>query len=474
MRIRTVLAGVALLAVSLVAGPATAQEPPAPAPAPALGTPVFSMRRAPALLARVVADTHLTADLDRILSDPVYGAAANRTCLVVSDPGGGRTHYARHDSMPLIPASTLKLLTGAAALTRFGPDRRFTTEVRAGAPPGADGTVGDLYLVGGGDPLLSTADFASDGGYMGQSRRSTSIETLADQVAAAGVRRVGRLLGDESRYDGERLVPSWNPRYIVNFDISPISALVVNKAFASTEPPAVAVSPPAHAATVLAGLLRARGVAVGETGAGKAPGGAAIVTSIESAPLREVVAEILQNSDNLAAEMLVKEMGAGPGTPGTTAAGLAAIAEELRQLAAVSPEEMTMVDGSGLDRGDRLTCGLLQRVVAQAGDAGALTDGLPVAGRNGTLFRRFLGTPAAGRVRAKTGSLEGVAALSGYITGQDGRNVAFSLLANELPSMSAGAGLQDRVMNALARYPQGPTPDELAPKPPPLPPPPAG
>jgi D-alanyl-D-alanine carboxypeptidase/D-alanyl-D-alanine-endopeptidase (penicillin-binding protein 4) len=445
---------------------AVAREPapgPTPATVPALVTPVFSMRRVPAVLSRVVADTHLGTDLDRILNDPVYGPARDRSCLVVSDPGGGAVHYAHQASLGLIPASTLKLLTTSAALAQLGPDAKFTTEVRAGAAP-ADGAVGDLYLVGGGDPLLSTAEFASDGGYLGQPRRSTSIETLADKVAAAGVRRVGRILGDESRYDTERLVPSWNPRYIANFDISPLSALVVNKAFTSSNPPAVAVSPAAHAATVLAAQLRARGVTVGDTATGKAPAGAPLVTSIDSAPLSEVVAEILQNSDNMAAEMLVKEMGARPGIPGSTSAGLAAVAERLRQMPGLTQEDMATVDGSGLDRSDRLSCSALQRVVAQAGDSSPLAQGLPQAGRNGTLFRRFLGTPAAGRVRAKTGSLEGVAGLSGFATGQGGRNVAFSLLANDLPTASAGVGMQDRVVNVLAGYPRAPAPDEVAPK----------
>ncbi|HEX2047187.1 MAG TPA: D-alanyl-D-alanine carboxypeptidase/D-alanyl-D-alanine-endopeptidase [Acidimicrobiales bacterium] len=461
MNVRAVAVALALLCSPPVA--VQAQEAPPTPPSPALATPVFSVRRVPDLLSREVADTHLAADLDRIFGDPVYAGGRERSCLVVGDPGGGRVHYARNDSLSLIPASTMKVMTSAAALAQLGPQTRFTTEVRAGGAP-SDGAVGDLYLVGGGDPLLSTADFAADGGYMGQPRRSTSIETLADKVVAAGVRRVGRLLGDESRYDSERLVPSWNPRYIVNFDISPISALVVDKAFSSTTPPAVAVSPPAHAASVLAGLLRARGVTVGDTGTGKAPGGAPLVTSIQSEPLTEIVAEVLQNSDNLAAEMLVKEMGTRPGSPGSTTAGLAAMAERLRQLAGVTGEDMTAVDGSGLDRTDRLTCSVLQRVVAQAGDAGPLTRGLPEAGRNGTLFRRFLGTPAAGRIRAKTGSLEGVVALSGYATGQGGRSIAFSLLANELPSNSAGAGLQDRVANVLAGYPRAPSPDELGPK----------
>lgn len=459
MRARALILAVGLL-VPVEA--AAAQEAPAPSTVP-LATPLFSLRRVPDLLSRHVAETHLRGDLDRIMTDPVYGAARERSCLVVGDPGGGPVHYSRQPTLGLIPASTLKLLTTAAALDQFGPDKRFTTDVRAGAPPAADGTVNDLYMVGGGDPLLSTAEFASDGGYMGQARRSTSIEALADRVVAAGVRRVGRIVGDESRYDSERLVPSWNPRYIANFDISPLSALVVNKAFTQTAPPAVATSPPAHAASVLAAQLRARGVTVGDTIAGRAPAGTTRVASIESGPLKDIVAEVLENSDNLAAELLVKEMGTKPGVAGTTAGGLAAIDERLGRLAGVSPEEVDAVDGSGLDRSDKVSCAVLQRVVA-TGPPG-LSEGLPIAGRNGTLFRRFLNTPAAGKVRAKTGSLEGVAGLSGVATGAGGRTVAFSLIANELPSTSAGAGLQDRVVNVLAAFPRAPTAAELGPKP---------
>jgi D-alanyl-D-alanine carboxypeptidase/D-alanyl-D-alanine-endopeptidase (penicillin-binding protein 4) len=460
VRARVLLVAIALLVPVHAAG---AQEPPAPATA-SLATPLFSMRRVPALLSRFSAETHLRGDLDRIMTDPVYGAARDRSCLVVGDPGGGPVHYSRQPTLGLIPASTLKLLTTAAGLAQLGPGYRFTTDVRAGAPPAADGGVGDLYLIGGGDPLLSTAEFASDGGYQGQARRSTSIEALADKVVAAGVRRVGRLLGDESRYDSERLVPSWNPRYIANFDISPLSALVVNKAFTQTSPPAVAVSPPAHAASVLAGLLRARGVTVGDTGAARAPATTTRVASIESAPLSEVVAETLENSDNMAAEMLVKELATKPGVPGTTNAGLAVIEDRLRQMAGVAPEEVDAVDGSGLDRSDKASCSVLQRVIATGPQQ--LGEALPIAGRNGTLFRRFIGTPAAGRVRAKTGTLEGVAGLSGLATGQNGRNVAFSLIANDLPSAAAGAGLQDRVVNVLATFPRAPAAEELGPKPP--------
>lgn len=469
MKSRVVL----LIAAVLTAGaaPAVAAQPRAarsgaapPRPAVVLSTPVFSLRRAPAVLSRVVADTRLGTELDRVMTDPALGGARDRSCLVVGGEGAGAVRYARQGALALIPASTMKLLTAEAALDLLGPDFTFKTEIRAGAPP-ADGAVGDLFMVGGGDPLLSTADFAVDAGYLRQPRRSTPMEALADRVAATGLRRVGRILGDESRYDTRRLVPSWDPNYIVDFEITPLSALVVNKAFTRKEPPAVAASPPAHAASVLADLLRARGVTVGATGEGTAPAGAPNLTSIESAPLRDVVAEVLQNSDNLGAEMLVKELSARPGTPGSTTAGLTVIAAQIGRTLGVPAGELATVDGSGLDRSDRLSCSVLERLMARAGDSGPLTESLPVAGRNGTLFRRFVGTSAAGKVRAKTGSLEGVAGLAGFATARDGRPLSFALLANALPSASAGSALQDKVATVLAGYPQAPAADELGPRP---------
>lgn len=464
MRIRALT----VLAFCLVAlgGPAVAPAPAQPAPAPAgpveLETPVFSLRRVPAYVSRVVADRRLTADLERALDDPVLGGARERTCLAVSAPDG-RPVFARRPDLALIPASTLKVLTGVVALARIGPDARLTTEVRGSGPP-RDGVVADLWLVGGGDPLLATADFAVDAGYAGQPRLASSMEALADLVVNAGVRRVeGRILGDESRYDTQRLVPSWNPGYIAGFEVSPLSALVVNKnLLVGTR--AFGPPPPAHAASVLATLLRARGVAVGATGEGKAPADAVRITALDSPPLAEVVGEVLQHSDNLGAEMLVKELGFRFGGSGSTAAGLAVVRDHLSAMG-VSLDGLTAVDGSGLDRSDRLSCDILQRVLSTVGEGSPLSRVLPVAGGEGTLYRRFLNTPAAGKVRAKTGSLQGVAALSGWATAASGRWLPFSLLSNDLPTAQVGAALQDKVVNALARYPQAPPPEELGPRP---------
>ncbi|HEX2272519.1 MAG TPA: D-alanyl-D-alanine carboxypeptidase/D-alanyl-D-alanine-endopeptidase, partial [Acidimicrobiales bacterium] len=418
-------------------------------------------------VATAVADRRLAWALDRILDDPGLGAARDRTCVSVRNPAG-RPAYARNPAMPLIPASTTKVLTAAAALARLGPEFRFTTEVRAPAPP-ADGTVmGDLWFVGAGDPLLATGDFAAVAGYHRTPRLASPLEVLADRITAAGVRRVaGRVVGDESRYDGQRYLPTWSPGYITQGAIGPQSALTVNGGFTQWEPREVAAPAPAtHAAAVLTSLLRARGVMVGgEAGEGKAPAGTTVVASIESPPLSEVIAVLLQESDNLTAELLVKELGARFGGAGTTAAGLEVVRSTLASLG-LGTDGLAWADGSGLDRSSRLSCDALQTVLARDGEQGVVSRGLPLAGRNGTLARRFTAGPAAGRVRAKTGSLQGVTGLAGWATTNDGRAVQFALLANDLPGDGAGFGLQDRVANVLGSYPQAPPPGELAPRPP--------
>lgn len=439
--------------------PAGGATPARPVPA----TPVLSLRRAPGFVVGTVADRRLAAALGAVVG--ATGGPAGHSCLVVRDPDG-RTAFTRNPTLPLIPASTMKLETATAALARLGGDSRFTTETRAAAPV-ADGTVaGDLWLVGAGDPLLATADFAAVAGYHEQPRLATPMEALADRVVAAGVRRIsGRVAGDESRYDASRYLPSWSPTYATDPEIGPQSALTVNGGFAQFRPRAVpAPAPATNAAAILTGLLRARGVTVdAEAGEGRAPAPATSVAAVDSPPLRDVVGVMLQESDNLAAELLVKELGARFGGAGTTAAGLAVVRSTLASMG-LSGDGVASVDGSGLDRSDRLTCDVLQATLSRSGQGGELGRALPVAGHNGTLARRFAGSPAAGRVSAKTGSLQGVTGLSGWTVGTDGRALQFSLLVNELPSESAGTDLQDRVVDALARWPQAPAVADIGPR----------
>lgn len=425
-------------------------------------TPVLSVRRVPELLTRTIADKRLRTELDAVLGDPQLGAAREQSCLIVSS--ANRTVYAARPDLPLIPASTMKVLTATAALETFGADATFTTEVRTLRPPAGGVVDGDLFVVGGGDPLLSTGDYLAI--FRNQPQVATSFEALADAIAAAGVREVrGRIVGDHQRYDDQRLFPTWRPEYVAEGDVGPVDGLVVNDGFLQYRFPLdreiIAPDPAAHAAGVLAFLLQSRGVAVlGGAGSGPAPAEARALASVTSPPMRAVVAEMLTESDNNTAEMLVKELGFRELGQGSWERGIEARSNALAE-AGLPVQGFAGVDGSGLDRRNRLTCALLQGALAEGGDA--LSAGFAVAGRTGTLATRFVNTPVAGRLRGKTGSLTGVVALTGYVEGKE--RVAFSLVLNALPRDRFGFGVQERVAAILLGYPSGPSPDAVAPLP---------
>ena len=434
------------------------------APAGAPAAPVLSLRRVPAFLAGLAAGHRLQDEIDRVLADARLDTTGGRACVVVH-AAGGRALYARQPDLALAPASTVKLLTAVTALRRIGPDTRLTTDVRAAQPPVAGVVGGDLWLVGGGDPLLATADFAAHAGLSGAPRPGSRLEDLASAIVAAGVREVrGRLLGDDHRYDALRYVPTWKPAYVEQGQSGPLSALMVNGGFARVRPtPVPAGAPAADAAARLALLLAQRGVKVGGVGEGVAPVGAVAVTSLASLPMRQIVTEMLHDSDNTTAELLTKELGFRFGGGGSTAAGVAVLGAMARTLGAGVADGLVLADGSGLDRSDRATCGALTALLdTQAGPDG-LGALLPVAARTGTLVTRFAGTPAAGRVAAKTGSLEGVVALSGYATDARGEPLAFTVLVNDLPDDAARL-LVDSVGVMLVGYPQGPSAEELGPR----------
>jgi D-alanyl-D-alanine carboxypeptidase/D-alanyl-D-alanine-endopeptidase (penicillin-binding protein 4) len=452
-RLPTLLAGIAVAGAALAGWPATGAPARADASTAAgSGTPVLSPRRVPALLARTVGEERLTAALDAALGDPALGAARDQSCLVVES--GGATLYTRRADAALLPASNLKLLTAAAALSELGPDTTLSTEVRVSG--------GDLWLVGGGDPLLSTGD------YIASMRRPlarwTPLEELAKRVKDAGITVVsGSVRGDETRYDTQRIVPTWKAGYLTDNEIGPMSALTVNDGFSAFTPKKIRAAQPAtHAAEVFTTLLRNQGVTVvGVPGEGKAPAGARRVAAVPSLPVRDLVGEMLRESDNLTAELLLKEVAHHAGQQGSTAAGVAVARDELASIG-VPVGGVTWVDGSGLDRGNRATCATIDALLHTTRTAGAIADGLPVAGQSGTLEKRFTDSPAAAKVRAKTGSLDGVSALSGFAESRSGR-LTFSLLLNGLPRDALGPQTWVRVAEALVAYPDAPPVTELAP-----------
>lgn len=445
------------LAVLLVVAMVVADAAPTPGMGAAAAeepiTPVLSARRVPALVQAVAAGPALADELDRIVaSGPVD------TCLDVRVRG--RSLYRTGQELSLIPASNQKVITARLVLEVLGAEHRFRTEVAGDLD--TDGTVrGDLYLVGGGDPVLRTSEYVS---YLDDDAgQSTSLEELADAVVAAGVERVtGGVVGDESRYDTLRSVPAWpDDRYLQQHQLGPLSALAVNQGFVSfpdtysdetlaqLEP---AGDPARFAAESFTDLLRERGVSVTAAGrAGARPPEAAGITAVESPPLDELIVQLLNRSDNQISELLVKEVGLLAGDGGTTNAGLAVLENTYRDLG-LPTEGVGTNDGSGLDYGDRLTCGVLTTVLERAGPDSTIGRGLAVAGRTGTLRERFLDDDLAGLIRAKTGSLDAVTSLAGFAEPTAAPELVFGYIANGMPVTDELLGLQEELGRALVGY----------------------
>lgn len=419
--------------------------------APAPLTPVLSVRRAPAVLVGPLGDRRLQEDLAAVAT-----FLPPASCLVVAGPDQRVEH--RGDAA-LVPASTQKLLVAATAWEVLGPDHRFRTAALAAAPLDEGVLRGDLVLVGGGDPLLATDDYVAR--FRRQPQAFTDLGDLAEALVAAGLRRVdGAVVGDEGHYDRQRYVAGWPDRYREQNAVGPLSALSVNDGFArypTPDDPSAALVPaddPARqAAARLTDALEARGVAVGRPPrSGSAPPGEVVeLAALESPPLEAVLAQLLLESDNSTAELLVKELGRAAGDGPTTAAGASVVAE-------VVGGDPTVRDGSGLSLDDRVTCDLLVDLLGRPGTGGVLVDALPLAGRSGTLDRRFDGTALEGVLRAKTGSLNTVSALAGVVDDGD-PPLRFALVVNvEAPDRIPDfvAGLQRAVGEVLVGWPRVP------------------
>ena len=439
-------------------------EPPSSPPAAAIPTgrvttPLLSARRVPAALQRDVAVQNLRAALL-----PVAAQVPTGSCLGVAVDG--RPVFGVNGPAAVMPASNMKLVTAAVALDALGPAYRFTTTVKSAAAPVGGRLDGDLYLVGSGDPVLGTADYLQAAKRLHYPQPFvTPLETLADQIKAAGVTHVsGRVVGDDRHFDAERYVPSWPAGYATAREAGPLGALMVNDAAAGFSPFRNAADPATHAADELTALLEARGVTV-EGGAtrGAAPVAGPTLGHVQSRPVSELVGEMLTTSDANTAELLLKQIGAAKGGAGTRAAGLAVVQSTLQRWG-IPLTGVHLVDGSGLDRGNRLTCDAILALLDHVGPNGPLAAGLPVAGRTGTLATELRESPAAGRLRAKTGTLTGAKALSGFVDAADGRrHVSFSYVQNGPAADAAAEPVWTALGAILTTYPQAPAAAALGP-----------
>ncbi len=450
----------------------------------------------------------LKKTLDDVLDRPEFESAF--WGVEVRSLATGKVLYARNAEKHLRPASTLKLVTTAAALDAFGPEDRIRTTVETAArQDGMGRLLGDVYLVGRGDPNLS--------GRFANARATAAFEEMAERLGAAGVKRIeGRVVGNEALFRGERRGEDWSWGDLVWWYGAEVSALSFNDncvdlkaapgervgdpivldreprssyatvvAAATTAPagakedltltraaggnlirvsgtlplgaaPAtmnVAVEDPArYAATVFKEVLEARGILVAggvATSSDPLPAGARVIAFHDGPPLAEVLKGVNKPSQNLHAEMLLRLLGARAKGDGTVEGGAAVVADFLSRIG-VAPTRGARQDGSGLASSDLVTAhDLVTLLAAMAAHrhARVFEDSLPIAGVDGTLRNRLKGTAAEGRLHAKTGSVRHVNAVAGYADRADGARLAFAAIVNN-QSQSAWAAM-DAIALAL-------------------------
>jgi D-alanyl-D-alanine carboxypeptidase/D-alanyl-D-alanine-endopeptidase (penicillin-binding protein 4) len=371
----------------------------------------------------------LRVELARALAGA--GLSPARTSALAVDLRSGETVFARNARLALAPASNEKLAVAYASLVELGPGYRFRTQVAADGELAGRTWRGNLYLVGFGDPTLSGA----------------GLDALAAQVRAWGIRRVtGRVVGDESWFDPRRDAPGWKPGWVGD-ESPPLSALVVDRADGWPR-----VAPALEAAARLTRALARRGVAVtGDPAVGRAPEHAFPLAEHLSAELAEIVRSLNRDSDNFAAELLLKQLGASAGAGGTTAAGARVVRRALSE-AGAPLAGVRIVDGSGLSSLDRLSAAAIVALLRAADHDPTIRDAfvgsLAVAGVSGTLQGRLDRRPTYGRVIAKTGTTNLASSLSGFVRGR----YAFAILhaGNPVSTWTARAA-QDRFVTLLAR-----------------------
>jgi serine-type D-Ala-D-Ala carboxypeptidase/endopeptidase (penicillin-binding protein 4) len=411
--------------------------------------------------------------LQKSLSRQMAGAGAHSGAFVMDSDSNAPLFSWRADTRRSL-ASNTKLFTSVAALGRLGPDSTIATSLLGNGSLQADGTwKGDLYLRGGGDPTFGTTAFSTRG-YGSQA----TVEALAAKLQQAGFTRVtGRVYGDESLFDALRGGP--DSGYRTSPWVGPLSALDFNHGYGTR---GFAASPALLAAQKLNAALEDDDIAVrGKASTGVAPAGAVQLTEVRSPTITALLRLQNKPSDNFFAEMLMKGLAVGgetgdsvrapadplPATPtaanpsaaatpaptqpgpATTKGGTSVAMKVARTMGA----KPVLVDGSGLSRSDKASPRSVATMLDRMRDRpyfNSLYDSLPISGRDGTLDTRMRHSVARGRCHAKTGSLIGVSALSGYCTARSGRVIVFSILMNGV-NVTGARAIQDRMLGTIVR-----------------------
>ena len=489
------------------------------ATARALQTILLCVGLAARLTASWAAEDRLAAEIEAALADKRLAGAKVGVCVVTAD--SAQVSYRRCAMEPLIPASNQKLIAAAAALRGLGLDYEFKTSLlAAGEVDRRRGALrGDLIFQGGGDPTFGsptmgerplaqferwadvlreqgvqciTGDLVLDDSFF--DREHVHPDWPRDQLWRHYCAPVGALALQDNcvlvgvkpnKGAGQKAVVTLSPpcallsatvecktstkRHVIRFDRKPGSALVQVDGFVRANTAGyqglVSVPDPAmFAGEAFAEVLKDKGV--------RLEGKVRLVTAediprrkgwrslaVRRTPLRDVLRVMLRESQNMYAEAVIKTVGAELEGEGSWKAGLRRVGKMLEQIH-FRADEFTLADGSGMSRNNRVPPGLLcvlMLEMAREQYGGALEQLLAAPGDSGTLENRFKDPAYADRLRAKTGYLSGVGALSGYAKTKSGREVTFSILINDFHSREgnwAMKQIEDRIARAVVDHAQ--------------------
>lgn len=409
---------------------------------------------------RISARAALRHTIDSLVDRPIFRTA--EWAVLVVDPTLSDTVYAHNAASLMIPASNMKIVTSAVALTQLGGDFRFKTTFAAHGPV-QDGVLnGDLVVTGRGDPTLSDHVRGDARAAMGQ---------LADSIVAHGIHSItGHIYSGADNFPGAPVGNGWTWNDLAYDYGAGVDELLFNEGMSRTlvhtaagdSVKLVPARDPTHDyLAVLQDALQARGVHTAQGVADSVVPHDAVrldtLFVVSSIPLREILPYFLKPSQNQIGEDLLRTVGLERTGVGSADSGIAVTKRQLTSWG-IPHDGYVLNDGSGLARADLVSPQTLVRVLDRmqtSPDFSVYYYALPIAGVDGTIARRMRGTPAANNVHAKTGSISWVRSLSGYVTDAAGRRLIFSALCNKYTTPpDSVTRTADSIAATLAAYHQ--------------------
>jgi D-alanyl-D-alanine carboxypeptidase/D-alanyl-D-alanine-endopeptidase (penicillin-binding protein 4) len=347
--------------------------------------------------------------------------------ILIYNPLLEDTIYSVNHTQSMIPASTTKLFTTATALEIMGSNYILSTQILADDMELSDSVLnGNIYLRGLGNSVFSSSD----------------LDSLVGELVKFGIREItGNVIGDDTFLDDIYTRDDWIKGERANVKLPAISALVLDrntkhvrrKRRGRWRTYRIYVSnPPEHAATIFKQKLNESGIKVdGSVKVESTPRFASVLVQ-SSVVLSELIKSINKNSDNFLAECLFKTIGAvSSGQQGNSFYSTQAILTFIEDNA-IYAEGTAVVDGSGISRYDQITVGaingLLEKMYFDLRNFSDFYSSLSIAGVDGTLEDRISVRSEKINFRGKTGTLNGVSSLSGYLTTKSGDELIVSII----------------------------------------------